>query len=150
MYNTQGDFRCYQTILHGQRPRSHTHPPMSRLKRAAQFAPFDALTGYGAAIREMARQTEPRQELTDDEKHILNQHLLRLQTGTVVSASYFLPDERKDGGAYRTVTGTVKKLDGDMLYLTDRTSIPLEFLYQLELHGTEFFPDCCATEDFPV
>lgn len=150
MYNTQGEFRCYQEILHRSRPVSLFYHPMSRMSRAAQFAPFDALTGYGAAIREMARKTEPRRELTEEEKAILNRQLLRLHPGSEIAVCYFLPDLRKDGGSYRCLTGIVCKLTPHSLLLSDSTDIPLENLYHLELCEPLFFSDGCANEDFSV
>ena len=141
MYNIQGDPRCYRGILYRSRPVSPFRHPMSRLNRAAQFAPFDALTGFGAAIREMARRTEAQRELTEDQKAALNAQLLRLRVGSDVTVCYFLPDERKDGGAYLRVTGTVRKLDSHTrcLQFTDGTMIPIKQLHQLELHEPEFF-----------
>ena len=141
MYNIQGDSRCYRDILHHSRPVSRFHHPMSRLNRAAQFAPFDALTGFGAAIREMARRTEERRELDEDRKAALNAQLLRLKEGSAVAVCYFQPDERKDGGAYLRVSGTVRKLDAQtrILHLTDGTEIPVEQIYQIDLQEPEFF-----------
>lgn len=140
MYNFRGDAQCYQDILHCRRPVSQLHLPMSRLSRAAQFAPFDALTGYGAAIREMARRTEQKRELTPEEQALLNRKLLRLQPGVTATVLYFRPDDRKDGGAYLQITGTIQKLDADGLRI-DGTEIPLDCLYRLEPHVSEYFFD---------
>ena len=152
MYNFRGDPRCYTEILTCSRPVSQTHFPMSRLNRAAQFAPFDALTGFGAAIREMARRTEAQRELTEDRKAVLDRQLHHLQAGAELSVSYFLPDARKDGGAYVSVTGIFRKLDlhTQLLCLTDGTEIPLSHLYRLELQEPELFSDGCADDLFPV
>ena len=141
MYNTQGDSRRYCDILHRSRPVSVFHHPMSRLNRAAQFAPFDALTGFGAAIREMARRTEARRELDEDRKAALNAQLLRLKEGSAITICYFCPDERKDGGAYLRISETVRKLDAQtrILRLSDGTEIPIEQIYQIDLQEPEFF-----------
>ena len=141
MYNSQRDPRCYTGILTCSRPVSRFFLPMARQNRAAQFAPFDALTGYGAAIRETARQTEPFRELDEDQKAILNAQLHRLQAGTSVKLCYFRPDERKDGGAYLTAAGCVHKLDlhNGLLCLKDGAEIPLVYLYRLELCEPEYF-----------
>lgn len=141
MYNSRGDTQCYGEILHRSRPVSQFHFPMSRSSRAAQFSPFDALTGYGAAIREMARRTEAKRELTEEEKALLNLQLLQLQEGTTVTVRYFRPDDRKDGGAYLQTTGMVQKLKDQILYLTNSTEIPWDCLYHLEIHMPEFFSD---------
>lgn len=105
----------YDDIIHLPHHQSQTHAHMPLSDRAAQFAPFAALNGYGAAIHETARLTEQKTELTESEKAFLD---LRLQflanclaAHAEVRITYFQPDERKDGGKYVTVAGTVKKMD---------------------------------------
>ena len=114
---------------------------MSLLNRAAQFAPFDALTGLGAAIQEVARQTEDRRELDEDKKAILNAQLQHLRADMHVTVLYFLPDERKAGGAYVRVTGVFRKLDpyAQLLCLTNGTCIPIEQIDQLEIEEMDLF-----------
>lgn len=89
------------------------HMPMS--DRAAQFSPFAALTGYEAAIKETARLTDERRQLDENEKEILNGKLQaiaeHLKERPQITITYFKPDERKSGGAYVTVTGTVIKMN---------------------------------------
>lgn len=85
--------------------------------RAAQFAPFAALSGYDTAIRETARLTEKRVELDEDMKADLDRKL-RLLTDRIaehpeVVVTYFRPDDLKEGGTYVTVAGEVKKIDND-------------------------------------
>ena len=117
---------------------SETHPPMSRADRAAQFSPFAALTGYDAAVRETARVTERRIELDEGVKAELNARLNcileHLSEHPQVSLTYFVPDEKKSGGAYRTVTGTVRKLDSfaKTLTLVDGTVVPMEEMVHVE------------------
>lgn len=105
----------YDDIIHLPHHRSQTHPPMPLQDRAAQFAPFAALTGYGAALHETARLTEQRAELTESEKAALDRRLQllsdRLADRPEITVTYFRPDERKEGGAYVTVTDTAKKID---------------------------------------
>ena len=72
------DLHKYDDMLHLPHHVSATRPPMSRLNRAAQFAPFDALNGYSAAIRETARRTEHRTELDDSAKQRLNRKLRQM------------------------------------------------------------------------
>lgn len=85
--------------------------------RAAQFAPFAALTGYEDAIGETGRLTEAEVELTEDEISVLNEKLtaleavLREQPRTEVQVTYFEPDLYKAGGEYRTITDTVRRID---------------------------------------
>ena len=109
---------------------------MSMIDRAAQFSPFAALTGHGAAIEETARLTDRRIELTEEEKTVLDEKLrLLLETGGEGMITYFLPDERKDGGAYVTKLGTIKKIDPleGRVILTDRTAIPIKDILEIEI-----------------
>ena len=128
----------YDDIIDLPHHVSETHPPMSRADRAAQFSPFAALTGYDAAVRETARVTERRIELDEGVKAELNARLNcileHLSEHPQVSLTYFVPDEKKSGGAYRTVTGTVRKLDSvaKTLTLADGTVVPMEEMVHVE------------------
>ena len=102
----------YDDIIDLPRPKSK-HEPMPMSDRAAQFSPFAALTGYGDAIDETARLTDARIELSEEERAELDykqQYLATLDAPTV-TVTYFVPDERKSGGAYVTHTGTLKRVD---------------------------------------
>ena len=128
----------YDDIIDLPHHVSETHPPMSRADRAAQFSPFAALTGYDAAVRETARVTERRIELDEGVKAELNARLNcileHLPEHPRVSITYFMPDEKKSGGAYRTVTGTVRKLDSfaKTLTLVDGTVVSMEEMVHVE------------------
>lgn len=128
----------YDDIIDLPHHVSETHPPMSRADRAAQFSPFAALTGYDTAVRETARVTERRIELDEGVKAELNARLNcileHLSEHPQVSITYFVPDEKKSGGAYRTVTGAVRKLDGfaKTLTLVDGTVVPVEEMIHVE------------------
>ena len=117
---------------------SATRPRMSMIDRAAQFSPFQALTGYGAAIQETGRLTDRKVELSEDERIVLDmkQQILldNIRECPDVSITYFIPDERKAGGSYVTVTGNVKKIDDyqRLLILTDRAQIPLDEIVDIE------------------
>lgn len=117
---------------------SATRPRMSMIDRAAQFSPFQALTGYGAAIQETGRLTDRKIELSEDERIVLDmkQQILldNIRERPDVSITYFIPDERKAGGSYVTVTGNVKKIDDyqRLLILTDRAQIPLDEIVDIE------------------
>ena len=107
--------------------------------RAAIFSPFAALVGHGAAIEETARLTDQRIELTEEEKALLDEKLrLLVETGGVGAFTWFLPDERKDGGAYVTNLGTVKKIDPleGRIILTNRTVIPIKDILEIEIQVT--------------
>ncbi len=93
------------------------HPRMGLRERAAQFAPFAALSGYDEMIREETRLTDARAELSDSETEQLDRALNRigslLATGARPEAEicYFIPDEQKSGGRYRTVTARIRRID---------------------------------------
>ena len=117
---------------------SSTRPQMPISDRAAQFSPFAALTGYAGVIRETARLTDRKIELDETMLTALNERyrllLSVLDTEPEVEITYFVPDERKSGGAYRTVSGVVKKADefARRLTLTDGTVIPMEDVLMLD------------------
>lgn len=106
----------YEDIIYFPHHVSETHPKMSLHDRAAQFSPFAALTGHGAALAETARRTAERVELEEDSRVILDEKmgLLRqwLSEGIfpVISVTYFVPDEKKSGGKYLTAEGKLKKI----------------------------------------
>lgn len=126
---------AYDDIINLPHPTSAKHPRMPIADRAAIFSPFAALVGHGAAIEETARLTDQKIELTEEEKTLLDERLrLLLETGRVGAFTYFLPDGRKDGGAYVTTVGTIKKIDPleGQVILTDRTAIPIEDILEVE------------------
>lgn len=129
---------AYDDIIHLPHPTSARHPRMPMIDRAAQFSPFAALVGHGAAIEETARLTVRKIELTEDEKTLLDEKLrLLLETGGVGVFTYYLPDERKDGGAYVTAEGAVKKndlLEGRVI-LKNGTAIPVEDILEIEVQA---------------
>ena len=122
----------YDDIIHLPHHVSQNHPQMPLRDRAAQFAPFAALTGYEAAVGETARQTTERRELDAQEAAALNRRLTdlaaRLKDRPEVTIEYFVPDERKAGGAYVTVTGVVRHVTVEKRtpVMEDETVIPLE------------------------
>lgn len=119
----------YDDILDLPRPKSK-YEPMPMSDRAAQFSPFAALTGYGDAIDETARLTDARIELSEEERAELDykqQYLATLDAPTV-TVTYFVPDERKSGGAYVTHTGVLKRVDEveRMVVFKDGLRVPLD------------------------
>lgn len=139
--------RQYEDIIGLPRPVSRRHPPMARQERAAQFAPFAALAGHGAILREAARQTENRPALSEDAQAALDARLRllagRLEEHPTVNATYFLPDEKKAGGACVTVSGQVLRLREfpPALCLADGAEIPLSALLALEGPLWEALPE---------
>ena len=120
----------YSDILNMPRHESKTHPHMSLYDRAAQFAPFAALTGLDDAMDETARKTDGKIEYGEDYSELLNEKFLILKENFAqkpkVSITYFVPDERKEGGSYRTFLGTISKIDeyGKKFVTDDGTVIP--------------------------
>jgi len=105
----------YDDILRLPHHVSETHPRMPVSDRAAQFAPFAALTGYDAAVKETARLTDRRIELSEEEKAALDAQLRlaaeHIGDGSEVTITYFQPDAKKAGGTYVDITGCIKKID---------------------------------------
>lgn len=120
----------YDDIIDLPHHVSKSHPQMSMYNRAAQFAPFAALTGHDAAITEAARLTETEQELSESDAEVLNRKLAYLQSldeKPTISVTYFVPDDKKEGGSYHTATGIVKSVEPDkgVLQFEDGTGIPV-------------------------
>ena len=121
----------YDDIIDLPRPVCKRSSRMTNYDRAAQFSPFAALTGFEAAIEESGRLTDTRVELDEMEKLQLNEVLQEIQqmlpSQPAITATYFVYDERKAGGAYVTVQGRVKKLDdhSGSILLTDGRVIPI-------------------------
>ena len=111
---------------------------MSMIDRAAQFSPFAALTGYDAAIKETGRLTDDKIEMDEEALNILNmkfQILARsLDDEPEVTFTYFRPDERKAGGAYIEVIGTVKKVDDfeRLIVMQNGTKMPMDDILNIE------------------
>ena len=121
----------YEDIINLPHPVSKRHE-----NRAAQFAPFAALTGHQAAIEEAARVTDVRMELDEEMKEQLNVKLQKSvsEPGQRIQIVYYVPDGRKSGGSYMTKTGIVKKIDEyqKILVLEDGSKIPLEDIREIE------------------
>lgn len=128
----------YEDILNLPHHVSKTRPQMSMLDRAAQFSPFAALTGYGDAIKETGRLTDEKIEMDEDRKAALDMkqaYLIEMiDEQPEISITYFLPDTKKSGGAYVTVTGNLKRFDKyeRLLILTDGKKIPMDDIADIE------------------
>ena len=129
----------YDDIIHLSRPVSR-RARMSHYDRAAQFSPFAALTGFDAAIAETGRLTDPRIELDEGGKQLLDEQMNALleilDTQPEVTVVWFRYDERKAGGTYVSTTGHVKKVDtyNEKLILTDGRMIPLGEIYSIVIN----------------
>lgn len=127
--------RHYDDIIDLPRHVSPRRAQMPLSGRAAQFAPFAALSGYDVAVQETARLTERCVDLDEESLAILNQQLTLLMSAITeqpeVTLTCFEPDEKKAGGAYHSVTGKVRRIDeaGREIILTDGRRIPLDRVY---------------------
>lgn len=128
----------YEDIIDLPPHISEKHPQPTMTERAARFAPFAAITGYEEMVLEEARVTEERTELDENTLTILNEKLNIIQDSLTekpeVRITYFLPDAKKAGGSYVTVTGTVKRIDeyNRILIMTDGKTIPIDEIFNLE------------------
>ena len=137
----------YDDIIDLPHHVSATRAHMSLHDRAAQFLPFAALTGYDDAIKETGRLTTERISLSESEIESLNErlHILSEEQDShpKISVTYFVPDEKKAGGAYKTVEGAVKRIDEcrRVLVLTDGHQIEMEDMIELdgEIFSNEAF-----------
>jgi len=132
----------YDDIIHLPHHTSPTRPRMSMIDRAAQFSPFAALTGHAAAVKETARVTEAQMELTEDSKAMLDEKLQMLMellpSEPEVVITYFEPDERKAGGAYIEVSGSIKKINTYQrtVVFSNGAAIPMDRIVEID---TEIF-----------
>ena len=128
----------YDDMIYMKCPISQKHAPMSRVERAAQFAPFAALTGYDAAIRETQRQTEEKITLGDDSAVVLDQKMQYLQQHEKehlkVKVTYFVADDKKQGGTYLEQEENLKRVDLDRkaLIFTNQKEILLKDIIALD------------------
>ena len=127
----------YDRIMNMKHHTSLNRKKMSLLDRAAQFAPFAALTGYDESIKETARLTNRRIELSDEEKEVISAKLGYIVTNKVkesVEVIYFVPDNSKDGGSYNTYVGVVKRVDDveRKIYFIDKMVIRIEDVISID------------------
>lgn len=128
----------YSDIINMPHHVSNNRPQMSMRDRAAQFAPFAALTGYDDAVRETARQTNQKIELLDEQVAILNEKILflieKIKDNLEITITYFIPDKKKEGGAYATVKGIVKKIDeyNKLIIMNDGREIMMDSIFDLQ------------------
>ena len=134
----------YDDIIDLERPVSPRHPPMTMAQRAAQFAPFAALTGYEEVIAEAARLTARPVELSEDAGRELDEQLALLAAKTdapgalaAVELTWFVEDGLKVGGEYVTRTLTVRRVDRTyrLLELEDRSTIPIDAILNMRFPG---------------
>ena len=130
----------YDDIINLPHHVSSRHPQMSMMNRAAQFAPFAALTGHAAAIEETARLTDEQHELADEDSEALNQKMAYLRETInehpTISITYFEPDRKKAGGMYKSIEGQLKNIDdyNQSIVLKSGEVIFLKSILDIQLH----------------
>lgn len=134
----------YKEIIHLPHKQSATRPHMPVADRAAQFAPFAALVGYDDAVRETARLTDSRRELSDGALEQLNAKLSYIQDHLdeqpEVSITSFQPDSKKSGGVYLTCSGVVRRVDDyeHTVLLQDGREIFIDDIVEIESSSFHF------------
>ena len=137
--NDYTDKHRYDDILNMPHHVSSTRPHMSMHDRAAQFSPFAALVGYDDAVKETSRLTNEKQELTADKITDLNQKIAFLiehaDERPEITIEYFIPDEKKSGGKYVTLSGNFRRIDeyNHNMVFTSGEEIPLNDIFDIEI-----------------
>lgn len=127
----------YADIIDLPHHQSVTRPKMSNYDRAAQFSPFAALTGHADSIKETARLTDEYSEPSEEMKAIMNEKILflmeQLENQPEITITFFKPDEKKQGGAYITITGVVKKIKTyeRQIQMTTGDLIPIDMIFDI-------------------
>ena len=127
----------FDDIIYHKYAKSPTRKHMTMVERAAQFGAFRAVTGHTDALDETARLTDAKIELDEYQKAEINEKLRIICDFSIteeISVTYFIPDEKKSGGAYLTKTGSLKKIrqyEKDIV-MDDGTEIPIDDIIVIE------------------
>lgn len=131
------DDHAYDDIIDQPHHTSRKHQRMSLHNRAAQFAPFAALSGYEEMVGETARLTDRRKGTDEENLQKLDQQIHALmeqaQDHPEITLVIFEPDEKKEGGAYRTIRGQVRRIDevNREIVFMDRSVVRMEMIYAI-------------------
>lgn len=129
----------YGTIINLKNHKSKTHPPMPIASRAAQFAPFAALTGYEESLSESSRVTAEKRELGEEREDELNRKIQYLKEHVseypMIKVIYFIRDSKKQGGHYQSLRGNVRIVDTTLrlMVFIDGIAISIDDVYDIEL-----------------
>jgi hypothetical protein len=129
----------YDDIINLPHHVSKSHAQMSMMNRAAQFAPFAALTGHSAAIEETARLTDEQQELAEEDSDALNQKMAYLRETInehpTITITYFEPDKKKAGGKYKSIEGLLQNIDDytQTIVLKSGVSVPFASILDIQI-----------------
>ncbi len=127
----------YEDIINLSRPKSK-HPQMTLEQRSAQFVPFAALTGYEGQIKETARLTDKKLELDEETKSILDTKIQiikeKLNKRPQIGITYFVPDNKKEGGKYITITNSIQKIDeyNNMILMSNNIKIKIDEIIDIQ------------------
>lgn len=136
---TRDNIHDYRDIIDLPHHVSNKHPQMPLMDRAAQFAPFAALTGHKVAIQETQRLTTKKKMLDENQKETIDRQLQiiiqKLKTRPLVKIVYFQQDLKKAGGKYLEITSRVIKIDeySRRIILVDGQKIKIEDIYTIEI-----------------
>ena len=117
------------------RPKSK-YPKMSMSDRAAQFAPFAALTGHKEAILEQQRTTQTKRILSNEEQLEINEKIIELMNlKSKCRIIYFEKDKTKSGGKYLNRVLSFKRIDelNKVLYFKENIQIQIEDIVDIEV-----------------
>lgn len=117
------------------RPKSK-YPKMSMSDRAAQFAPFAALTGHKEAVIEQGRITQEKRILSNEEKLEINEKIIELiNLKSKCRITYFEKDKTKSGGKYLNRVLSFKRIDelNKVLYFKENIQIQIEDIVDIEI-----------------
>lgn len=126
----------YDDIINLPHHESDYHKRMPMANRAAQFAPFAALSGHSEAIEETRRITESFKELSEEEKQILSRKLnFAIEHNSSVEITYFLPDKTKSGGTYKRTSGRINRWDefDNILILREGNFIKIDHISEIKI-----------------
>lgn len=131
-------YKYYGDIINMPRKISNIHAPMNIINRAAQFAPFSALPGHNDAVKETERLTETYHSLDEEEKerinYILQNILCNIDTVNNIYVKYFIEDEKKSGGRFVKLTGSIRKIDTyNRLIIINDTKIHIDDIVDISI-----------------
>lgn len=130
----------YQDIIKIEHYEPKRHKRMSIANRAAQFAPFAALTGYNDAVNEVGRITNEQIMLSEDEREIINEKIRKIKENIknkpTIKITYFIADLFKDGGSYVTIKEIVRRIDEgrQLIILNNKKEIKMRDIIEIELN----------------
>ena len=128
----------YDSIINLPHYELKYHKRMSIDNRAAQFSAYDALTGYSELVKETARLTKSKKELSEDNKNDIDSKLRIIKKyineKPKITVVYFKKDIRKTGGNYLEYTNIVKRIDDieKVIIFMDKTKIKIENIIDIK------------------